>query len=90
MGWNPHAFFDQLKEDGVIFRRGVWLPYQEHIDNGRFEVKTGENDGFGFRQTRVTPKGIAWLAEKYGKDDVPEVSAAVLKKPKSAGASKHN
>jgi phage antirepressor YoqD-like protein len=89
IGWNPQAFFKQLDMDGVIFKRGVWLPHQEQIDKGRFEVKTGENDGFGFRQTRVTPKGITWLAEKYGKDAIPEVSASVLKKSKSTGVLKH-
>ncbi|SHL43349.1 Phage antirepressor protein YoqD, KilAC domain [Nitrosospira sp. Nsp11] len=90
IGWRPRAFTKQLEQDGVIFMRGVWLPYQEHINAGRFEVKTGENDGFGFRQTRVTPKGITWLAEKYGKDEMPEVSGAALKKPRSTSASKHN
>lgn len=90
IGWKPRAFTKRLEQDGVIFMRGVWLPYQEHINAGRFEVKTGENDGFGFRQTRVTPKGITWLAEKYGKDDMPEVSGAALKKAKPTGASKHN
>jgi phage antirepressor YoqD-like protein len=66
IGWKPQSFIKKLEQDEVIFKRGVWLPYQEQINAGRFEVKTGENDGFGFRQTRVTPKGITWLAKKYG------------------------
>lgn len=86
IGWNPRAYFAQLENDGVIFKRGgIWLPHQEHIDAGRFEVKTGENEGFGFRQARVTQKGVVWMAEKYG-----TVSAAVLKKSKSTSISKLN
>lgn len=90
IGWNQQAFFSRLNADGIIFKRGIWLPYQEQVDAGRFEVKAGEENGFAFRQTRVTPKGITWLAEKYGKDDVPEVSPAVLKTSRSKSVSKHN
>lgn len=66
IGWKPRAFTKRLEQDDIIFHRGVWLPRQEQIEAGRFEVKTGEEKGFAFRQTRVTPKGITWLAKKYG------------------------
>jgi len=63
----PQAFIAMLNADGVIFKRsGVWVPYQNHIDAGRFTVKTGESGGHCYEQTRVEPVGIAWLATKYG------------------------
>jgi phage antirepressor YoqD-like protein len=67
IGWKPRAFISRLAEDDVIFKRGGhWIPYQEHIDLGRFSLKTGENNEHAYHQTRVEPKGITWLAQKYG------------------------
>jgi phage regulator Rha-like protein len=63
----PKSFINRLSDDKVIFKRGgVWVPYQNHIDAGRFTVKTGESAGHCYEQTRVEPSGIAWLATKYG------------------------
>jgi len=63
----PQAFIAMLADDGVLFNRsGNWIPYQQHIDNGRFTVHTGEAHGHAFSQCRVEPAGIAWLATKYG------------------------
>jgi phage antirepressor YoqD-like protein len=67
IGLKPREFIKKLAEDDVIFKRGsTWLPMQRHIDNGRFEVKTGESNGHAFNQTQVTPDGVAWLAKRYG------------------------
>lgn len=66
--YKPQEFIAMMAYDGVIFKRsGAWVPYQNHIDSGRFTVKTGESNGYCFEQTRVEPSGIAWLATKYGK-----------------------
>jgi phage antirepressor YoqD-like protein len=71
LGQKPQAFIARLSDDGVIFKRaGSWLPYQQHIDNGRFTVKTGESNGHAYHQTRVEPLGIEWLARNYGKGAV--------------------
>lgn len=68
LGWKPRAFIDELNKRGIIYRRGEnWLPKQEQIDNGRFTVKTGEEHGHAYLQTRVEPKGLAWLADALGK-----------------------
>lgn len=62
----PHAFIAKLALDGVLFMRGgSWIPYQKHIDAGRFTVTTGESNGHAFQQTRVEPDGIVWLAKNY-------------------------
>lgn len=69
LGWKPQAFIQRLSSDAVIFKRsGSWVPYQHHIDNGRFTVKTGESNGHAYHQTRVEPEGIEWLARVYGKE----------------------
>lgn len=66
LGWKPQAFIAKLNADTVIFKRGGnWLPFQAHIDAGRFTVKAGESGGHAFQQTRVEPAGIAWLANRY-------------------------
>lgn len=71
LNWKPQAFIAKLADDGVIFKRsGSWVPYQHHIDVGRFTVKTGESNGHAFHQARVEPSGIEWLAKKYGKETV--------------------
>jgi phage antirepressor YoqD-like protein len=68
LGWKPQAFIKQLADEKVIFKRGgSWLPFQDQIDAERFTVNTGESNGHAFNQTRVEPKGVAWLAKKYGK-----------------------
>jgi phage antirepressor YoqD-like protein len=66
LGWKPQSFIARLSADAVIFKRGgSWLPFQAHLDAGRFTVKTGESQGHAFQQTRVTPSGVAWLASRY-------------------------
>lgn len=62
----PQAFFKLLSDNEVIFKRGgSWIPYQQHIDAGRFTVSTGEANGHAFQQTRVEPDGIVWLAKMF-------------------------
>jgi prophage antirepressor-like protein len=69
LGWGPNKFIEQLRADGVLFyrRQGskhVNIPYQEHIDAGRFTVRTIQIDPLR-QQTRVTGKGELWLAQHY-------------------------
>jgi phage antirepressor YoqD-like protein len=62
----PQAFFKLLSDNEVIFKRsGSWIPYQKHIDKGRFTVTTGEGNGHTYQQTRVEPDGIVWLAKMF-------------------------
>lgn len=69
LGQKPRAFIARLAADDVIFKRsGSWVPFQHHIDVGRFTVKTGESNGHAYHQTRVEPAGIEWLARTYGKE----------------------
>jgi len=64
LGIPPVKFSTWLINAGILFRQGAkLLPYSEHMDKGRFEVKTGEKNGHAFHQTRFTPEGIAWIAK---------------------------
>ncbi len=68
----PKAFNDLLLDGGILFRdaRGNLIPYQIHINTGRFVVRqspyrhptTGEARYSA--TTLVTQKGLVWLAER--------------------------
>ncbi|OWF85542.1 phage regulatory protein/antirepressor Ant [Yersinia entomophaga] len=53
-----------LIEHKIMYRltNGL-IPYQHHIDLGRFEVKTGTStvSNHAFTQARFTPKGVKWI-----------------------------
>lgn len=70
IGVKPRTLTSCLTGDGVLYRRSSTapvLPAQEHIDNGRFVLKQFFNEwGHSCPQTRVTPKGVVWLAKRYG------------------------
>lgn len=70
LGANEARFRLFLLERKIAYRLdGTLTPYQQHIDAGRFEVKTGlshANDR-AFSQMRFTPKGINWIAGEWGK-----------------------
>ena len=54
-------FREFLIDNKIMYRlAGKMTPYAQHLDAGRFEVKTGENESSGkaFTQAKFTPKGI--------------------------------
>lgn len=53
-----------LQDKRVMYRlSGEWVPFAEHIDAGRFSVKTGQADnGHVFNASKFTPKGVQWIA----------------------------
>lgn len=53
-----------LRDNRIMYQLGgEWMPYQNHIDAGRFAVKTGvaEND-HAYNTAKFTPKGVNWIA----------------------------
>jgi len=59
-----------LIEQKIAYRLdGALTPYQNHIDAGRFEVKTGiaHASERAFAQMRFTTKGVTWVAGEWGK-----------------------
>ena len=53
-----------LMDNNIMYKlAGKMMPYSQHLDAGRFQVKTGEADnGHAFSQAKFTPKGIQWVA----------------------------
>lgn len=68
----------QLLINGHVMYRlnGVMTPYQNHIDAGRFEVKTGtsERNNHAFAQARFTPKGVQWIAGLWASHTMQEAA----------------
>lgn len=64
------AMIDALVRDKVLFRlSGNLLPHALRQRDGFFTVKTGTSDfGHAYTQTRVTPRGIQWIAERYASE----------------------
>lgn len=67
-----------LYENHIMYRlSGTFTPYQQHIDAGRFEVKTGTSqiNNHAFTQSRFTAKGIKWIAGLWA-EHLAKASAA--------------
>ncbi|KAA0020745.1 phage regulatory protein/antirepressor Ant [Salinicola corii] len=61
---NEREFREFLRDQRVMYRLGgEWMPYQNHVDAGRFVVKTGvaENE-HAFNSAKFTAKGVNWVA----------------------------
>lgn len=64
---NEREFRQFLSDEKIMYRlAGEWMPYGNHIEAGRFEVKTGvaENEHM-FNSAKFTAKGINWVAGKW-------------------------
>ncbi|WPU24488.1 phage regulatory protein/antirepressor Ant [Cedecea neteri] len=64
------AMIEVLLRDKVLFRQsGNLLPHALRQRDGLFSVKTGTSDfGHAYTQTRVTPKGVQWIAQRYASE----------------------
>lgn len=54
-----------LEKSKIMYRlSGGMMPYSQHIEAGRFTVKTGTSEvsNHAFTQARFTPKGVKWVA----------------------------
>ncbi|NWA63008.1 phage antirepressor KilAC domain-containing protein [Pantoea sp. B9002] len=73
-----NAFRHFLLDSEIMYLlAGKLTPYAQHIDAGRFTVKTGENqnNGHAFTQNKFTPKGIQWIAGLWAARQVQERAA---------------
>ena len=62
-----------LEDSKILYRLGgVLTPYQNHIEAGRFAIKTGvsKTSDHAFSQARFTPKGVNWVAGEWAKHQV--------------------
>lgn len=58
-------FREFLVAEKIMYRLGgEWAAYAQHLDAGRFSVKTGTSPatGHAFNEAKFTPKGIEWVA----------------------------
>ncbi len=69
---NEARFREFLLDKRIMYRMGgEWQAYQQHIDAGRFDVKTGTSDsGHAFNQTKFTPKGVTWVAGLWAQNNL--------------------
>jgi len=73
-----NAFRKFLLDHEIMYLlAGKLTPYAQHIDAGRFTIKTGENqnNGHAFTQNKFTPKGIQWVAGLWAAQQVQERAA---------------
>lgn len=62
-----------LVEKKIMYRLGdEWMPYQQHIDAGRFEIKAGvaHVSEHAYNRALFTPKGVNWVAAEWAKHRV--------------------
>lgn len=64
-----------LAKEKIMYKLGgEWVPYQNHIEAGRFEVKAGlaehEESSHAFTQSKFTAKGVEWIAGEYAKHKI--------------------
>lgn len=64
------AMIAALERDKALYRQsGNLIPYSDKQSRGLFTVKTGTAEhGHNFTQTRVTLKGIQWIAQRYASE----------------------
>jgi phage antirepressor YoqD-like protein len=76
---NEKSFRAFLNDEKIMYKLGGdWVPYQNHIDAGRFEVKAGlaehEESSHAFTQSKFTAKGVEWVAGEYAKSLVRDAT----------------
>ncbi len=68
-----HQFREFLVDQKIQYRLGgEWCAYQNHIEAGRFEVKTGtaQNSEHVFNEAKFTPKGVNWIAGIWAQHNI--------------------
>lgn len=69
-----------LQDRKIMYRLGgEWTAHQNHIEAGRFVVKTGvaTRNEHAFSTTKFTPKGVEWIAGEWAKHQVAQKVVAV-------------
>lgn len=64
-----------LQDKKIMYRLGgEWTAHQNHIEAGRFVVKTGvaTRNEHAFSTTKFTPKGVEWIAGEWAKHRVAQ------------------
>lgn len=68
---NERDFRDFLRDHHVMYRLGgEWMPYQNHIDAGRFVVKTGVANEHAYNAAKFTARGVNWIAGLWAQRNI--------------------
>lgn len=69
LGAKEPQFRAFLRDEKIMyFLGGDWAPYAQHLEAGRFIMKTGAaQSGHAFTRTLFTPKGVNWIAGEWAK-----------------------
>lgn len=76
LGAKEPEFRAFLHDEKIMYKLGgEWVPFAQHLDAGRFEVKAGtsETSGHAFNAAKFTAKGIEWVAGEWAKHKIKEV-----------------
>ncbi|OOH89551.1 hypothetical protein BMT54_06370 [Pasteurellaceae bacterium 15-036681] len=70
LNFSEKRMIECLERDRVLYRQsGNLLPYSTKQSQQLFTVKTGTAEhGHNFTQTRVTGRGIEWIAQRYASE----------------------
>ncbi|WP_288076498.1 phage antirepressor KilAC domain-containing protein [Pseudomonas sp.] len=75
LGANEARFREFLTSQKIMYRMGgEWYAHANHINAGRFDVKTGTSEGgHAFNQTKFTPKGVTWVAGLWAQYNLGDI-----------------
>lgn len=76
LGANERKFKQMLLDRDVMYYLGGSLtPKAQHIEAGRFEVKTGTGaNDHAFTQVKFTPKGVQWIAGLWAAESMQSLA----------------
>jgi phage antirepressor YoqD-like protein len=69
LGAKEPQFRAFLRDERIMYvLGGDWAPYSQHLEAGRFVLKTGTSDsGHAFTRALFTAKGVNWIAGEWAK-----------------------
>lgn len=76
LGVKEPEFRAFLHDEKIMYKLGgEWVPFAQHLDAGRFEVKAGtsETSGHAYNSAKFTAKGVEWVAGEWAKHKIKEV-----------------
>lgn len=73
LGAKEPEFRAFLHDEKIMYKLGgEWVPFAQHMDAGRFEVKAGtsETSGHAYNSAKFTAKGVEWVAGEWAKHKI--------------------
>lgn len=64
----PNKFIQELKRTFLFYQGGKLVPYVQYRQQGLFEVKVELVEDKAYPNTYITPKGLQYFAERFGRE----------------------